>query len=252
MSWTAPNLPKGKHLFFDRHGGVSAGKYASLNYSIKSEDSRENILQNLSLAAARYNLQRETLTILKQGVSDKAVFISQAERYQQFADGMVTTASGIILAIRTADCCPVLFYDDAHQVIGAAHAGWRGALRGILENTLNLMLEHGAQTANIRAALGPCLQQPSFECQSDMRDEFLQTDITAERFFAPGKDAEHFHFDLEGFVISRLQNFGLTNISASGIDTYQNENYFSYRRNCHRKLLNSQYDYPTHLSTITL
>ena len=97
-------------------------------------------MQNLSLAAARYNLQRENLTILKQGVSDKAVFISQAERYQQFADGMVTTASGIILAIRTADCCPVLFYDDAHQVIGAAHAGWRGALRGILENTLNLML----------------------------------------------------------------------------------------------------------------
>ena len=85
-----------------------------------------------------------------------------------------------------------------------------------------------------------------------MRDEFLQTDITAERFFAPGKDVKHFHFDLEGFVISRLQNFGLTNISASGIDTYQNENYFSYRRNCHRKLLNSQYDYPTHLSTITL
>lgn len=252
MSWTAPNLPAEKHLFFDRHGGVSAGKYASLNCSIKSEDPRENILQNLSLAAAHYHLPLENLTILKQGVSDKAVFITQAERYQQFADGMVTATPGIILAIRTADCCPVLFYDDKHQVIGAAHAGWRGALRGILENTLNLMIEHGAQKENIHAALGPCLQQQSFECQTDMKNEFLCADTNAECFFTSGKDDKHFHFDLEGFVISRLQNFGLTNISASGIDTYQNENYFSYRRNCHRKLLNRQYDYPTHLSTITL
>ena len=240
MTWTAPNLPADKHLFFDRHGGVSTGKYASLNCSIKSEDSKENILQNLALAAAHYNLPLEKLTLLKQGISNKAVFITQAERYQQFADGMVTTTPGIILAIRTADCCPILFYDKTQQIIGAAHAGWRGALRGIIENTLELMLKHGARKENISAAVGPCLQQASFECQADMRDEFMHSDSAAEHFFIPGKDNNHFQFDLEKYVISRLQNFGLTNISASGINTYQDENYFSFRRNTHRRLLNSK------------
>ena len=164
----------------------------------------------------------------------------------------MTTVPNIVLAIRTADCCPVLFYDEKHQIIGAAHAGWRGALRGILENTLKLMIEHGAHKDSIHAALGPCLQQKSFECQTDMKDEFTTINNEFEQFFKPSTSPTHFQFDLEGFVINRLQNFGLTNISASGIDTYQDENYFSFRRNTDRKLLNSQYDYPTHLSTITL
>jgi len=106
--------------------------------------------------------------------------------------------------------------------------------------------------ANIAAALGPCLQQQSFECRSDMRNEFLRQDTSFEQFFIPASNHGCFRFDLEAFVIRRLQNFGLTDISASSIDTYRSEDYFSYRRNTHRGLLNSRYDYPTHLSTITL
>ena len=174
MSYGAPNLPADKHFFFDRHGGVSAGKYASLNGSIKSDDDRENVLKNFALAAAHYHLPFERLAIVRQGTTNHAVFISQPERWQQFADGMVTDIPGIILTLRTADCCPVLFYDARNRIIGAAHAGWRGALYGIIENTLQLMLEHGAEKANIAAALGPCLQQQSFECRSDMRNEFLR------------------------------------------------------------------------------
>ena len=165
---------------------------------------------------------------------------------------MVTDIPGIILTLRTADCCPVLFYDARNRIIGAAHAGWRGALYGIIENTLQLMLEHGAEKANIAAALGPCLQQQSFECRSDMRNEFLRQNTSFEQFFIPASNHGCFRFDLEAFVIRRLQDFGLTDISASSIDTYRSEDYFSYRRNTHRGLLNSRYDYPTHLSTITL
>ena len=252
MSYGAPNLPADKHFFFDRHGGVSAGKYASLNGSIKSDDDRENVLKNFALAAAHYHLPFERLAIVRQGTTNHAVFISQPERWQQFADGMVTDIPGIILTLRTADCCPVLFYDARNRIIGAAHAGWRGALYGIIENTLQLMLEHGAEKANIAAALGPCLQQQSFECRSDMRNEFLRQDTSFEQFFIPASNNGCFRFDLEAFVIRRLQNFGLTDISASSIDTYRSEDYFSYRRNTHRGLLNSRYDYPTHLSTITL
>ena len=232
MSYGAPNLPADKHFFFDRHGGVSAGKYASLNGSIKSDDDRENVLKNFALAAAHYHLPFERLAIVRQGTTNHAVFISQPERWQQFADGMVTDIPGIILTLRTA--------------------GWRGALYGIIENTLQLMLEHGAEKANIAAALGPCLQQQSFECRSDMRNEFLRQDTSFEQFFIPASNHGCFRFDLEAFVIRRLQNFGLTDISASSIDTYRSEDYFSYRRNTHRGLLNSRYDYPTHLSTITL
>lgn len=161
MSYGAPNLPADKHFFFDRHGGVSAGKYASLNGSIKSDDDRENVLKNFALAAAHYHLPFERLAIVRQGTTNHAVFISQPERWQQFADGMVTDIPGIILTLRTADCCPVLFYDARNRIIGAAHAGWRGALYGIIENTLQLMLEHGAEKANIARPSAPaCSSSP--------------------------------------------------------------------------------------------
>lgn len=250
MSYTAPNIPDNKHFFFDRHGGVSTGKYASLNASIKSQDNRENIFQNLSLAAQHYNQPMQNLAILIQGVSNKAVYIDQPSQYEITADGMVTDKPEIILALRTADCAPVLFWDQKNNVIGAAHAGWRGALRGIIENTLDIMLQHGADKNNICAAIGPCLQYSSFICQQDMLQEFINTETKYQQFFTPCP--EGFLFDAENFIIQRLKKYGISNISASGINTYTDENYFSYRRNCHRNLIPVPLDFPTHLSTITL
>jgi len=252
MTWRAPNLPPEKHLFFDCRDGVSTGIYSRLNVAFASRDSRKNILSNLEIAARRFDLKAHNLNLLHEMSGTTAVYIARPQIYQTPADGAVTDRPGIILALYTADCCPVLFRDARHNIIGAAHAGWRGALRGILENTLNLMLERGACKNSIAAALGPCLQQQSFECGADMYEEFIHADSAYKDFFIPGKDDSHYQFNLEHFIIKRLQVYGLNNISASGIDTCTNPDYFSYRRNNRRNLISFPKDYPAHLSTITL
>ena len=252
MSYFAPNIPTSKHCFFDRLGGISQGLYASRNTAFASQDNKQNIISNLTLSAQQFGLVYDNIALLHESISNQAVFISNSTIYQTDADGMVANRPGILLSLYTADCCPVLFYDKANQVIGAAHAGWRGALGGILENTLDLMLQHGAQKSSLTAALGPCLQTKSFECQQDMYLQFINQDQTYATFFTPQADNEHFQFDIEGFIISRLKNYGLTNISASHIDTYSNTDYFSYRRNCHQNLIHTPKDYPAQLSTITL
>lgn len=251
MNYSAPNIPQHKHRFFSRHGGVSGGKYESLNASLRSQDDTRNIYHNLEIAAETFGKTLTDLNILTQGVSNKAVYISQASRFDITADGAVTDKEGIILAIRTADCAPILFYDAEHQIIGAAHAGWRGALRGIIENTLDLMLSLGAEKNKIAAAVGPCLQQPSFECRQDMLEEFLATDSVYQKFFTTHGN-EQWLFDAEKFCIHRLRKYGISNICASGIDTYTDNNYFSYRRYCHQRLISVARDFPTHLSTIIL
>lgn len=251
MSYFAPNIPISNHCFFDRHGGTSQGIYDSLNMSIRSQDTPDNVWQNLNIAMHYYNKDLSNLNILKQGTTNKAIYIASPERYQTFADGAVTDKKGIVLAIRTADCAPVLFYDKEHQIIGVAHAGWRGALSGILENTLDIMLSLGAKPKTIAAAIGPCLQKESFECQKDMYDKFMQTESSYKKFFYP-QDKTHWLFDAEKFCCERLLKYGLQNITTSGINTYTDTNYFSYRRNCHQNLIAVPFDYPTHLSTIML
>ena len=250
MSFFAPNLPHDKHCFFDRHGGVSQGKYASLNVSLRSLDSSDNIYKNLEIAANYYHRSLSQLNILTQGISTTAVYIDHPSRFEITADGAVTDKPDIILSIRTADCAPILLRDNRHGVIGVAHAGWRGALRGIIDNTIALMEQHGAQKSDIAAAIGPCLQKLSFECRDDMRDEFLQTGDYQE-FFTP-LDNGAYLFDAEAFCRHRLRLCGIENISASGINTYTDDNYFSYRRCCHQKLISAPRDFPSHLSTIML
>ena len=253
MSYLAPNIPAGKHCFFGRRGGVSEGLYTSLNCSLKSNDNQEAVRQNLALIAGHYRLKPENLMLINQGISGHAEFTETVSQHKITADGIVTKQKGIILCIGTADCTPVLFYDEKNQIIGAAHAGWRGALRGIVEHTLDIMLEHGAEPDSICAATGPCLQQRSFEAGTDMYEEFVKDAPENKQWFAPGKDKEHFQFDMEGFVINKLKVYGIKNISASGIDTYAEEQgYFSFRRNTHQGLIKSPKDFPVHLSTITL
>lgn len=253
MKYFAPNIPGKKHCFFGRDGGVSEGLYSSLNVNGKSNDNHEHVMKNLDIIAARYNLSRSNLLIINQGISGHAEFSDKASRNEITADGIVTTAQDVILCIGTADCAPVLFYDNVAQIIGAAHAGWRGALNGIVENTVKIMIEHGAHVENIHAAVGPCLQQQSFECKEDMRQEFLQKDEENNRWFKDKADGEHFLFNLEGYVVHKLEQLGIGNISASGIDTFTAiGDFFSYRRNCKLGLVQSPKDFPSHLSTIKL
>ncbi len=253
MTYQAPNLPTDKHYFFGRKGGVSTERFESLNCNIRGSDSMENIRQNLQIIAQKFHSNIEQMCLVNQGVTNHAVYVETPSLYEITADGLVTDKKGLILGIKTADCCPVLLADYKNGVIGAAHAGWRGALRGVVENTIKIMLEKGAEKKNISAALGPCLQQPSFEAGEDMLEEFVSNNPQYKSFFISGHREKHYQFDLEGFVINRIRKCGITNISASETDTYTDEeNYFSFRRETHKGLIFKKGDFPNHLSTITL
>lgn len=250
--YLAPNLPADRHAFFGRNGGVSEGIYASFNFNRKSRDKAENIGKNLELVGRFYGLPGNAVMRPCQGHTDKAVYVDRPSRYEIEADGVVTDRPGIILGITTADCMPVLLADEKHGVIGAAHAGWRGALAGVVENTVKIMLEKGARAEDIAAAAGPCLQKESFEVQNDMRDLFLARDKDNERFFTPCAGGRWL-CDLEAFVRHRLDLIGIKNVSFSGIDTYANpELYFSYRRCRHPGQIADKDDFPIELSTIRL
>lgn len=253
MSCTAKNLPNGKHCFFDASGGVSDGKYSSLNTNLSSKDSIENLRRNFEIISAYFNKKPENMFTLRQSVSDKAVFASAPSWFKIAADAAVTTDKNILLGIKTADCAPVLLADYHNGVIGAAHAGWRGAYKGIVENVVKLMVEKGAKTEYIAAAIGPCMQQASFEVMDDMRQTLLAADGKSVAYFCDGEDAGHFYFDLSGYVESRLRRTGIENIDNLRIDTYPLQNgYFSYRRNMHLNLINEPRDYPTQYSCICL
>lgn len=253
MRYFAPNISPHHHCFFGADGGVSQGLYQSLNTNYKSQDTKENIGKNLNIIAAHYHLPSSNLLLINQGVTGHAEFADKASQHQITADGIVTTSPDIILGIGTADCAPILFFDEIDGVIGAAHAGWRGALKGVIENTFKLMLKYGAKAENIHAAIGPCLQQKSFECMDDMRQVFLQDDADNFRWFKKGIDEQHFQFNIEGYIVHKLEKLKIGSISASGIDTFVTEgDFFSYRRNYKQGLINIPKDFPTQLSTIKL
>lgn len=250
--YNAPNLPLTKHAFFGRTGGFSKGIYNSLNFNYHSSDNPQNLIKNLNVAGAYYGLSGKRIVRLKQAHTAKSVFLDKPSQYQVEADGVVTDKSGMILGITTADCIPVLLADYKNGIIGAAHAGWRGALGGVVENTLKIMLEHGANLHEIAAATGPCLQKQNFAVRDDMRDLFIQQDSENAIFFTPIDNGQYL-CDLEQYVKHRLNLSGVTNVSLSGIDTYDNEKlYFSYRRFCHRNQIKQSGDFGIELSTICL
>lgn len=250
--YLAPNLPRQKHAFFGRGGGYSGGKYHSLNFNYRSADKPENIEANLGLIGKFYGLPATQVMRPRQGHTNVAAYVDTPSRYIVEADGVVTDRPEMVLGITTADCMPVLLADFRHGVIGAVHAGWRGALAGVVENTVKIMLEKGAKIADIAAAAGPCLQKESFEAREDMRQQFVAKDAENAAFFAPLGEGRYL-CDLEAFMRRRLQLLGIENMSFSGIDTYGNpELYFSYRRACHENSVTAPADFPIELSTIVL
>lgn len=250
--YNAPNLPLTKHAFFGRTGGVSKGIYQSLNFNYRGTDDPQHLVKNLDIAAAYYGLPGSRIVRLRQAHSAVAVYLDRPSQYQIEADGVVTDKPGLILGITTADCIPVLFADRRKGIIGAAHAGWRGALGGVLENTVRIMLEHGADVENIAAAAGPCLQKENFAVRDDMRDLFMRQSADNAAFFTPTAEGQYL-CDLEQYVKHRMELIGISDISLSGIDTYANERlYFSYRRFCHNNQIKQPGDFGIELSTICL
>ncbi|MDR1694767.1 MAG: peptidoglycan editing factor PgeF [Lactobacillaceae bacterium] len=250
MIYESENLEKHKHFFFGSAEGVSKGVYSSLNTNNLSLDAPENVRKNLEIIAAKSKLEPKNLMLLEQGFSNTAHYVETPSFRKIAGDGIVTDKPGIILCVRTADCAPVLFADYENGIIGCSHAGWRSALKGIMENTLNLMIKKGAKLKNIRAAIGPCLQKHSFDAGDDMLEQFASVNENFAEYFHPNN--EKYLFDFEKFVSDKLANYGLDNISKSGIDTYADKNFFSFRRSGHLKQIKQAGDFPTQLSTIVL
>jgi YfiH family protein len=223
------------HGFLGRRGGVSKGVCAGLNVGLGSADDREAIHANrrLALEAAAPGARLVTVHQIHSPIAVRAA-ASWPDDARPQADAMVADRPGLALGILTADCAPVLFADREAGVIGAAHAGWKGALGGVVEATIAGMERLGAERDRIAAAVGPCIARKSYEVDDGFLRRFAEAEPDNERFFSSGRDGHH-QFDLEGFVVSRLAAAGLGRVEALGEDTYsQPERFFSYRRATHR------------------
>jgi YfiH family protein len=253
-SVTAPALavlPGVRHGFFTRRGGVSAGVYASLNCGVGSGDSTAVVLNNRARVASTLGVRRERLVSPYQ--VHGATVVVASEPWQPGkgpeADGIVTTERGLAIGVGTADCAPVLFADAEGGVVGAAHAGWGGAFKGVLEATLDRMLDLGAKKARIVAAIGPTIARASYEVGPEFVQRFLAVDLNNARYFRPSANEGHALFDLPGYVSGRLDRLGLRSVSALGLDTYADEErFFSFRRTTHR----GEKDYGRMISAIAL
>ncbi len=238
-----------RHGFLGRQGGVSAGIYASLNCGLGSGDDRSAVVENRGRALAAV-APGAALVTLHQVHSPTVVTVSApfADDARPHADGMVTDRPDLALAILAADCAPVLFADVEAGVIGAAHAGWRPALTGVLPATVDAMVALGADRGRIAAAVGPTIGRRSYEVDDGFRTRFLADDDGHDDFFTPGRPGHH-QFDLEGFIVRRLAAAGVTRVAALGLDTYADApRWFSYRRTTHA----GEPDYGRQISMIAL
>jgi YfiH family protein len=244
------SLPKIRHAFFTRRGGVSQGIYASLNGGIGSSDAPERVKENRRRMAEALEVAPDALISVHQVHSPDAVLVEGPWGHEcPRADAMVTKVPGLALAITTADCGPVLFADARSGVIGAAHAGWRGAVTGVLESTLQAMERLGAERKQIVAVLGPTISQAAYEVGPEFVQRFTEEAPGNERFFRPGGKPDRAMFDLPGFIGARLNAAGIGSFTDLGLCTYSDEErFFSYRRTTHRK----EPDYGRLISAIAL
>jgi hypothetical protein len=240
-----------RHAFFTREGGVSEGAFASLNCGYGSGDDPERVASNRTRAMARLGREGGDLATLYQVHSADVVVVERSWPKGQapHADAQVTRTPGVALGVLTADCAPVLMADDRAGVIGAAHAGWRGALDGVIEAAVEAMCGLGAAKADIVAAVGPCIQQRSYEVGPEFRARFVEADAANGRFFKTAERSGHFMFDLSGYAAERLARLGLKAVEVGANDTCADpERFFSYRR----ATLSGARDYGRGLSAIVL
>jgi YfiH family protein len=220
-----------RHGFFTREGGVSQGLFASLNCGERQEEPK-NVEENLRRVAEAMQVSADKLVSCGQIHSTTVITVTKpwGRNEKPKADAMVTKEKGLALGVKTADCGPVLFHDAKANVIGAAHAGWKGAVNGVLEETIKAMEKLGAKTENITAVIGPCIQQNSYEVGPEFSVPFLKQDAANDAFFRKGSRENHPLFDLSGYILQRLKLRGL-NAHSIGFDTCSDEKrFFSYRR----------------------
>lgn len=253
MKLEAPALELGgiAHGFYTRSGGHSTGLYESLNIGLGSQDDRDSVLKNRARVEETMGAQAGWLVSPYQIHSADVITLQEpwAKHADRKADALVTRTPGLALGIATADCGPVLFADQEAGVVGAAHAGWKGALTGVLDNTVAAMEHLGAERSRMTAVLGPAISQAAYEVGPEFRDRFLAEDSANSAYFRPSSRLGHHMFDLQRFIMDRLRALGLADVTGLGICTYADEDrFFSYRRTTHR----GEPDYGRQISAIMI
>lgn len=240
-----------RHGFFTREGGVSNGIYASLNGGVGSNDQSASVTENRARMATALSVKPDHLITAYQ-IHSPDVIVAETPwdaDSRPRADGIVTRTAGLAIGISTADCGPVLMADREAGVIAAAHAGWRGALTGILEASIATMEKLGAERTRVVAALGPTIRQPNYEVGADLMGRFLAEDRGNSRFFARGARVGHAQFDLPGYIVARLKRAGVGQVEDIVRCTYADpKQFYSYRRATHR----GETDYGRHINAIAL
>jgi YfiH family protein len=243
-------LPGIRHAFFTREGGVSDGIYASLNGGQGSDDDPARVRENRARMANALGVAPDRFITAYQIHSPDVIVAEEPWTHETRprADAIVTRVEGLGIGVSTADCGPVLFADAQARVIGAAHAGWKGALTGVLEATIETMERLGAERTRMVAALGPMIRQPSYEVGPEFVARFRAADADNERFFAPSAREGHAMFDLAGYITARLDRAGVNRVEDLALCTYADARFFSYRRATHR----ADPDYGRHINAIAL
>ncbi|MGH6671692.1 MAG: peptidoglycan editing factor PgeF [Xanthobacteraceae bacterium] len=244
-------LPGIRHAFFTREGGISSGCYASLNGGVGSADDKAHVGENRARMAAALAVEPDRFLTAYQIHSPHVVIAETpwTAEARPRADGIVTRMPALAIGVSTADCGPVLFAEPQARIVGVAHAGWRGALAGIVEATIAAMERLGAVRERIIAALGPMIRQPNYEVGADLIGRFAAEDPESTTFFAPAPRAGHALFDLSGYVTARLRRTGIRHIEDIGLCTYGDPSlFYSYRRSTHC----AEHDYGRHINAIVL
>jgi hypothetical protein len=244
-------LPDIRHAFFTRSGGVSHGVYTSLNGGVGSNDAPDSVAENRARMALALGVAPERLLTPYQIHSPEvaAADAPWSGDNRPRADAVVTRTPNLAIGVSTADCGPLLFADDAARVIGAAHAGWRGAFTGVIEATLAAMEKLGADRSRISVALGPTIRQENYEVGPEFVARFIEADADNARFFADSARAKHAMFDLTGYIAARVQRAGIAKFEDLGLCTYADpERFYSFRRSTHL----SEPDYGRHINAIAL
>ena len=226
------NISNLKHCFFSRKNGVSKGIYNSLNCSINSKDKKENVIQNINIVSKKLNCEKKPIVALNQNHGNKVVCFNNQKDVKNkiIGDAIITTLKNVGISVLTADCVPILFYNPKKKIVGCVHAGWKGALNRIIENTVDKFLELNSNTRDLVAAIGPCINHHYYEVGHDFYKKFVDQNKNNQQFFIVLNDKKYL-FNIRSFINAKLIRLGINNIDHIEMDTFSNkENFFSYRR----------------------
>jgi len=238
-----------KHGFFNRRGGTSKGLYKSLNCGLGSHDKKINVINNLKIVCKKIGVTYKKLVLLNQMHSNKFYFIKKGHNFNKKikADSLITNVKNIAIGVLTADCVPILIYDKDKDIISAIHAGWKGAYKGIINNTINFFIKNGSNVKSLIAIIGPCISEKNYEVKKNFQDKFIKKNVINKKFFKTTNNKTY--FSLNKYIYSQLRNLGIKNLEVINKDTFDaKNNFFSARR----ALKNKENDYGRNISIIMI